>query len=446
MGNGGALPGGRRAAPDLHRALRARDQGQGAGQVRGVGRRRSAAGPSRRSPGCSRTPSAASTTSSHPCRSRPRAWFPRPRPPMPSLASGEGAALLERFRRYLRDHRQPVTRQRDLVAQVVLLSDDHPSVDGIRRALKERGEHVGTATVYRTLEVLVQSGLVAGPRFRRRVQAVRADAGAGRPRAPHLRALRPGRRVPERAARADAAGHRRRARLPAPAPPGRDLRRLPRVPPAGAGRRCERARHARACSSRSRRDCLSFLSPCVLPLVPSYIGFLTGMSLAGGERAGAASALVHALLFVLGFSLVFILLGASATALGARAQLLPAMAAADRRGADHRVRPGLSGRDQGRLSDPGAPGPDGAEAGGYLGSVAGGHGIRRGMDALHRARCSARSSAWPPPRHDLTRGTAAAGRLFGGSGGAVSARGRGARVVSRAGSSGSGGICRGSCG
>jgi cytochrome c-type biogenesis protein len=60
---------------------------------------------------------------------------------------------------------------------------------------------------------------------------------------------------------------------------------------------------------------LSFLSPCVLPLVPSYIGFLTGMTLpemTGRRRA----ALIHALLFVGGFSLVFILLGASATALG----------------------------------------------------------------------------------------------------------------------------------
>jgi Fur family ferric uptake transcriptional regulator len=79
---------------------------------------------------------------------------------MPNLASGEGAALLERFRRHLREHRQPITRQRDLVAQVVLLSQDHPSVEDIRRTLRERGAHVGTATVYRTLEVLVESGLV----------------------------------------------------------------------------------------------------------------------------------------------------------------------------------------------------------------------------------------------------------------------------------------------
>ncbi len=60
---------------------------------------------------------------------------------------------------------------------------------------------------------------------------------------------------------------------------------------------------------------LSFLSPCVLPLVPSYIGFLTGMTLPEvTDRRRVA--LVHALLFVAGFSLVFILLGASATALG----------------------------------------------------------------------------------------------------------------------------------
>jgi cytochrome c-type biogenesis protein len=60
---------------------------------------------------------------------------------------------------------------------------------------------------------------------------------------------------------------------------------------------------------------LSFLSPCVLPLVPSFIGFLTGMTLPElGMRRRAA--FLHALLFIVGFSLVFILLGASATALG----------------------------------------------------------------------------------------------------------------------------------
>ena len=60
---------------------------------------------------------------------------------------------------------------------------------------------------------------------------------------------------------------------------------------------------------------LSFLSPCVLPLVPSYLGFLTGMTL--DEMSGRRRiAMVHALLFVLGFGLIFVILGASATALG----------------------------------------------------------------------------------------------------------------------------------
>jgi cytochrome c-type biogenesis protein len=67
---------------------------------------------------------------------------------------------------------------------------------------------------------------------------------------------------------------------------------------------------------------LSFLSPCVLPLVPPYLVYLTGTSL---ERFAAAEmtprvrreTLVAALLFVLGFSTVFIALGASASEIGA---------------------------------------------------------------------------------------------------------------------------------
>ncbi len=60
---------------------------------------------------------------------------------------------------------------------------------------------------------------------------------------------------------------------------------------------------------------LSFLSPCVLPLVPSYLGFLTGLSLdeMGSRRRAAVT---HAVAFVLGFTIIFLLLGASATVLG----------------------------------------------------------------------------------------------------------------------------------
>jgi cytochrome c-type biogenesis protein len=65
---------------------------------------------------------------------------------------------------------------------------------------------------------------------------------------------------------------------------------------------------------------LSFASPCVLPLVPAYIGYLGGTTAMAVERGGArretARTFFHSLLFVLGFGLVFILLGASATFLG----------------------------------------------------------------------------------------------------------------------------------
>lgn len=66
---------------------------------------------------------------------------------------------------------------------------------------------------------------------------------------------------------------------------------------------------------------VSFLSPCVLPLVPSYVTFVSGMTLdelaANGRHAARRRAALHAVLFVLGFSLVFVALGATATAMGA---------------------------------------------------------------------------------------------------------------------------------
>jgi cytochrome c-type biogenesis protein len=64
---------------------------------------------------------------------------------------------------------------------------------------------------------------------------------------------------------------------------------------------------------------LSFISPCVLPLIPGYISFVSGASL-DEMRAGDAAARRHVLLtslaFVLGFSIVFVALGASASAIG----------------------------------------------------------------------------------------------------------------------------------
>ncbi len=61
---------------------------------------------------------------------------------------------------------------------------------------------------------------------------------------------------------------------------------------------------------------LSFLSPCVLPVVPSYLSYITGITGSAELQTRRHLALVHATMFVIGFSLIFILLGATATALG----------------------------------------------------------------------------------------------------------------------------------
>lgn len=77
---------------------------------------------------------------------------------------------------------------------------------------------------------------------------------------------------------------------------------------------------------------ISFISPCVLPLVPAYIGYLTGQAAnttsgtlvaagAGGETSTVArpsrwSVFLHGLFFVLGFGVIFVLLGITAGAVG----------------------------------------------------------------------------------------------------------------------------------
>jgi cytochrome c-type biogenesis protein len=64
---------------------------------------------------------------------------------------------------------------------------------------------------------------------------------------------------------------------------------------------------------------ISFVSPCVLPLVPAYVSFMTGMSLAdlAADDRRPARILVPVLMFVAGFSIVFVGLGAGASAVGA---------------------------------------------------------------------------------------------------------------------------------
>src|SRR3954466_13946305 len=64
---------------------------------------------------------------------------------------------------------------------------------------------------------------------------------------------------------------------------------------------------------------LSFLSPCVLPLVPGYVSLISGVSveeLQAGNKSLKRKVLLHAILFICGFSVVFIAFGAAATGIG----------------------------------------------------------------------------------------------------------------------------------
>jgi Fur family ferric uptake transcriptional regulator len=111
---------------------------------------------------------------------------------MARLSTDEAAALGERFRRQLRERRLPVTRQRLAVVESLCRAEDHPSVEELSRRLRARGEQVGTATVYRTLDALVKGGLARehdfGDGFKRYEPISREGAGHE-----HLRCVRCGR-------------------------------------------------------------------------------------------------------------------------------------------------------------------------------------------------------------------------------------------------------------
>src|SRR5712691_1324853 len=71
----------------------------------------------------------------------------------------DGVKQLEQFRRYLAEHTLPATQQRLAVADAVFFADAHLSADEVSRRVARRGVAVGTATIYRTLELLVRAGL-----------------------------------------------------------------------------------------------------------------------------------------------------------------------------------------------------------------------------------------------------------------------------------------------
>lgn len=80
-------------------------------------------------------------------------------------------AVVETFGTYLREHGLPVTAQRLAIADIMLGSEHHLSADDVALELARRESGIGLATVYRTIDLLVKSGLLVerdfGEGFRR---------------------------------------------------------------------------------------------------------------------------------------------------------------------------------------------------------------------------------------------------------------------------------------
>ena len=68
--------------------------------------------------------------------------------------------VVERFRAYLREHDLPITSPRLVIADLMLHASGHLSAEDVASQLREKGSKVGLATVYRTIDLLVDSGLV----------------------------------------------------------------------------------------------------------------------------------------------------------------------------------------------------------------------------------------------------------------------------------------------
>lgn len=101
-----------------------------------------------------------------------------------SVSSDALAADRESFRAFLRDHNLPITAQRLAIADVVLGTEQHLSAEDVAELLRAGGASAGTATIYRTLEVLVRSGLVVERDFGEGFK--RYEASRGIPHHEHL--------------------------------------------------------------------------------------------------------------------------------------------------------------------------------------------------------------------------------------------------------------------
>jgi Fur family ferric uptake transcriptional regulator len=97
------------------------------------------------------------------------------RPPL-----GCAAVLMEVLRGELRERELPFTHQREAIAQALFESARHLSADDVAEELRRRDEHIGKATIYRTLALLVELGLATEHDFEEGFKRYQAQVGAAR--------------------------------------------------------------------------------------------------------------------------------------------------------------------------------------------------------------------------------------------------------------------------
>ncbi|MDT8436294.1 MAG: transcriptional repressor [Gemmatimonadota bacterium] len=97
------------------------------------------------------------------------------RPPL-----GCAAVLMDVLRGELRERELPFTHQREVVARVLFESARHLSADDVAEELRRRGERIGKATIYRTLSLLVELGLLTEHDFGEGFRRYQMQIGAAR--------------------------------------------------------------------------------------------------------------------------------------------------------------------------------------------------------------------------------------------------------------------------
>lgn len=93
---------------------------------------------------------------------------------------GCAALLMEVLRGELRERELPFTHQREAIARVLFESQQNFSADEVAEELRQRGEQLGKATIYRTLALLVELGLATEHDFDEGFKRYQMQVGAAR--------------------------------------------------------------------------------------------------------------------------------------------------------------------------------------------------------------------------------------------------------------------------